>query len=114
MQTGFSGERVVVYNAEVRQSNPMSALLFKNTTGLTLESGPLTVFEEEAYLGEAMLDTLKPDEEQFVSFSVELGCVVSLDHRSHHEAVHQVTIRQGHLALDHYEMALCWGDAASS
>ncbi|HAI70509.1 MAG TPA: hypothetical protein DCM38_13860 [Gammaproteobacteria bacterium] len=105
LQTGFSGERVVVYNADVRYSNPMSALLFKNTTGLTLESGPLTVFEDEAYLGEAMLDTLKPDEEQFVSFSVELGCVVSLDHRSHHEAVHQVTIRQGHLALDHYEMA---------
>lgn len=105
LQTGFSGERVVVYNADVRYSNPMSALLFKNTTGLTLESGPLTVFEDEAYLGEAMLDTLKPDEEQFVSFSVELGCVVSLDHRSHDEAVHQVTIRQGHLALEHYEMA---------
>jgi len=105
LQTGFSGERVVVYNADVRQSNPMSALLFKNTTGLTLESGPLTVFENDAYLGEAMLDTLKPDEEQFVSFSVELGCVVSLDPRCHDEAVHQVTIRQGHMALDHYEMA---------
>ncbi|HIE02204.1 MAG TPA: hypothetical protein EYP59_18285 [Thiotrichaceae bacterium] len=105
LQTGFSGERVVVYNADVRYSNPMSALLFKNTTGLTLESGPLTVFEDEAYLGEAMLDTLKPDEEQFVSFSVELGCVVSLDHRSHHEAVHQVSIRHGRMALSHFEMA---------
>jgi hypothetical protein len=105
LQTGFSGERVVVYNADVRQSNPMSALLFKNTTGLTLESGPLTVFEDDAYLGEAMLDTLKPDEEQFVSFSVELGCVVSLDHRSHDEAVHQVSIRQGRMALSHFEMA---------
>jgi len=105
LQTGFSGERVVVYNADVRYSNPMSALLFKNTTGLTLESGPLTVFEDEAYLGEAMLDTLKPDEEQFVSFSVELGCVVSLDHRSHHEAVHQVSIRHGGMALSHFEMA---------
>ncbi len=105
LQTGFSGERVVVYNADVRQSNPMSALLFKNTTGLTLESGPLTVFEDEAYLGEAMLDTLKPDEEQFVSFSVELGCVVSLDHRSHDEAVHQVSIRRGHMVLSYFEMA---------
>jgi hypothetical protein len=105
LQTGFSGEQVVVYNAEVRQNNPMSAVLFKNTTGLTLESGPLTVFEDEAYLGEAMLDTLKPAEEQFISFSVELGCFVSFEQHNREQAIHQVIIRDGSIALSYYEMA---------
>jgi hypothetical protein len=104
LQARFSGERVVVYNSEVRYTNPMSAVLFKNTTGLTLENGPLTVFEGDAYLGEAMLDTLKPDEEQIVPYSVELGCVVSIDHRSDKQAVHQVAIKHGRMFLLHYDI----------
>ena len=104
LQTRFGGERVVVYNSEVRYTNPMSAVLFKNTTGLTLENGPLTVFEDDAYLGEAMLDTLKPDEEQIVPYSVELGCIVSIDHRSNKHAVHQVAIRYGHMSMLHYDI----------
>ncbi len=102
LQTRFSGKHVVVYNAEVRENNPMSAVLFKNTTGLTLENGPLTVFEDDAYLGEAMLNTLKPDEEQIVPYSVELGCIVSIHPDSDDEEIHQVHIMDGYMRLSHY------------
>jgi hypothetical protein len=45
-----------------------------NTTGLTLEGGPVTVTEGDTYVGEAMLDTMKPDDKRFVPYAVELGC----------------------------------------
>ncbi len=105
LQASFTAKRVAVYNPEVRLHNPMSAVLFKNTTGLTLEGGPITLFENDAYVGEAMLNTLKPLEEQLVSFSVELGCVISIDPRSDRQDVHQVQIKQGNLYLYHYELA---------
>jgi hypothetical protein len=105
LQTDFNGKRVVVYNPEIREQNPMSAVLFKNTTGLTLENGPITVFEDDAYVGEAMLNTLKPDEEQLVSYSVELGCVVSIDPKSDKQNVHQARIMHGQMYLNHYELA---------
>jgi hypothetical protein len=104
LQSDFNGKRVVVYNPDIRENNPMSAVLFKNTTGLTLENGPVTVFEEDAYMGEAMLNTLKPGEEQLVSFSVELGCVVSIEPQNEKEYVHQVRIMRGSLYLSHYEL----------
>ncbi|MCP4697870.1 MAG: hypothetical protein GY862_13610 [Gammaproteobacteria bacterium] len=104
LQAGFEGKRVAVYNPEVRDKNPMSAVLFKNTTGLTLENGPLTVFEDEAYAGEAMLNILKPDEEQLVPFSVELGCVISVDPGSKREPVHQTAILHGFMHLYSYDI----------
>jgi len=104
LQTHLSGQPVVVYNQEVRYSNPMSAVLFKNSTKLTLENGPVTVFEEDAYVGEAMLNTLKPDEEQLVSYSVELGCIISIDSDNETQTVHQVHITQGLLELYYYEL----------
>ncbi|RKZ42182.1 MAG: hypothetical protein DRQ49_02730 [Gammaproteobacteria bacterium] len=104
LQTHLSGQPVAVYNQEVRYSNPMSALLFKNSTELTLENGPVTLFEEDAYVGEAMLNTLKPDEEQLVSYSVELGCIISIDSDNETQAVHQVHITQGFLELYYYEL----------
>ena len=71
----------------------MTALLFKNTTGLTLEGGPLTVLEEESYVGESMLETMKPEEERLVPHSVELSCLITVDHRSRKESVRAARIR---------------------
>ena len=69
-------ERVALYNPEIREKNPMTAFRIKNGTGLTLEGGPLTVFEGEAYVGEAMLDTMRQGEERITPYSVELGITV--------------------------------------
>ena len=102
LQTNFEGKRVAVYNESVRDKNPMSSLLIKNTTGLTLEGGPVTVMEEENYVGEAMLNTLKPDEEKLVPFSVELGCTISYDKQSNSQAYHCIRIASGYLYLDYY------------
>jgi hypothetical protein len=89
----FEGRPVLLYNKDNRPENPMRCVEFKNTTGLTLEGGPVTVLEGGSYVGEAMLETLKPDEERLVPFAVELGVRV-MDHiDSHKDAVHRVVIR---------------------
>lgn len=100
----FEGKRIAIYNPDVREQNPMSALLFKNTTGLTLEGGPLTVIEDGAYIGEAMLETIKPDEERVIPFSVELGCRIMVDHRSELTTVHRARIVGGTLWLHRYRL----------
>lgn len=104
LQGPFDGERVCVYNREVREKNPLSAILFHNTTGLTLEGGPLTVLEGDAYVGESMLETLKPDEKRLVPYSVELSCVVTVDHRSRRQDVRAAKIVDGVLTLRRYRV----------
>ena len=104
LQGPFEGKQVAVYNQQVREKNPLSAVLFKNTTKMTLEGGPLTVLQQETYLGEAMLETMKPDEERLIPFSVELGCVITTDGESDLEAVHMARITHGTLYLHRFRL----------
>lgn len=101
----LGGKRVAVYNPSVRDKNPMSALYLENTTGLTLEGGPLTVLEADAYVGESMIETLKPSEKRLIPYSVELGVVVSVDAESDVKDVHEVRIQNGIFYLKRYRIA---------
>lgn len=93
----FEGRPVLLYNKATRAENPMRAVEFKNTTGLTLEGGPVTVLEGGSYVGEAMLETTKPDDLRLVPYAVELSVHVLDNVGSHEEEIHRVVIRQGHL-----------------
>jgi hypothetical protein len=95
LQERFDGRRVVLYNPEVRERNPMSAVELENSTGLTLEGGPVTVFEDGRYVGEAMLDTMKAGEERFLPFSVDLGVVVVRETDERQDRVHRFLIVDG-------------------
>jgi hypothetical protein len=104
LHTSLEGRRVAIYNPEVRAKNPMSAVQLRNTTGLTLEGGPVTVLDDEQYVGESMLETMKPDEERLVPYSVELGCVVTVDDHSETRDVHFSRIAGGKLHLHRYRV----------
>lgn len=93
----FEGRPVLLHNRDTRPQNPMRCVELKNTTGLTLEGGPLTVLEGGSYVGEAMLETLKPDERRLVPYAVELSVHVLDNVKSWSEKVHRVVIRNGRL-----------------
>ncbi len=97
----FKGDSVLLYNKINRQDNPMNCVLFKNSTGLTLEGGPVTVLQGTTYVGEAMLETLKPDEERLIPYAVELGVAVTDTIGSHQDEVHRFVIKNGNLTEYH-------------
>ena len=78
----MEGGRVLLYNRENRPKNPLSAIELTNASELTLEGGPLTVAEQELYVGEAMLDTMKPKDRRIVPFAVELSTVVEIEDKN--------------------------------
>ncbi len=95
----FEGRPVLLYNKAARAENPMRAVEFKNTTGLTLEGGPVTVLEGGSYVGEAMLETVKPDEQHLVPYAVELSVRVLDNVDSHEGTVTRVVIRNRMMSL---------------
>ncbi len=101
----FQGRPVLLYNKQNRADNPMRCVEFKNTTGLTLEGGPVTVLEASTYVGEAMLETMKPDEERLVPYSVELGVSVLDNVESFNERATRVTVRQGVLQAHYVQVS---------
>ena len=99
----FAGRSVLLYQKAARPENPIRCVEFENTTGLTLEGGPVTVLEQGSYVGEAMLDTLKPTEKRLVGYAVELAVRVLDNIDSHSDRVSRVTIRSGTLKT-HYTL----------
>jgi hypothetical protein len=102
LQNSVEGESVSLYNREVREQNPMSALYLTNTTGLTLESGPLTIIENDTYAGEALTGRLKPGEKRFINYAVDLGCRVSVKEDEEDQKAFLVEIGNGEFRV-HYK-----------
>ncbi len=100
----FEGRPVLLYNKATRAENPMRCVEFKNTTGLTLEGGPVTVLEGGSYVGEAMLETTKPDDQRLVPYAVELAVTVLDNIDSHDDRVFRVVIRKGYLKAEYTQV----------
>ena len=72
------GKRVSIYNQSVQAKHPLLGLHFKNTTGMPLTQGPITVFEGSVYAGDTRVLDLQPNEERLVSYAIDLGTEVSV------------------------------------
>lgn len=72
-QGGIPYRRELLYNAAKVKDHPVAALRFKNTTGLTLEQGPVTVVENDDYKGEALVSFTRDGAELYLPYAVEHG-----------------------------------------
>ncbi len=69
--------RVSIYNPSVQPKHPLLGLRFKNTTGVHLSQGPITVFEGSTYAGDTRVLDVQPNEERLVSYAIDLGTEVN-------------------------------------
>src|SRR5262249_40279996 len=65
--------RVSIYNEGVQAKFPLLGLRFKNSSGLHLMQGPITVFEGSNYAGDARILDLQPNEERLLSYAIDLA-----------------------------------------
>ncbi len=69
--------RVSIYNERVQAKFPLLGLKFKNTSGLHLMQGPITVFEGSNYAGDSRIEDIQPKEERLLSYAIDLGTEVN-------------------------------------
>jgi hypothetical protein len=67
------GAKVSIYNEATHAKFPLLGLKFKNTSGLHLMQGPITVFENNTYAGDSRILDLQPGEERLLSYAIDLG-----------------------------------------
>jgi hypothetical protein len=53
--------------------HPQRAAKLTNSTGKTLDGGPVTVYTPEGYTGESLMSTFKAGDKRFLSFAIDLG-----------------------------------------
>ncbi len=74
---GIGFQRELLYNSAKVPNHPVAALRLKNETGLTLETGPVTVVENGDYKGEAVVPFTRDGAELYLPFAVERGVVIN-------------------------------------
>lgn len=68
----IEGKRVSIYNASGREAQAMSGFRLKNNSKLHLSGGPITVFQDGIYAGDAQINHVQPGEERLISYAVDL------------------------------------------
>ena len=95
LQTRMEGARVSIFNEAIRRERPMSGMLLKNTSTLTLEDGAMTIIDGNAYAGEALMERLKPAEQRLISFALDLGTLVNVRKKDDRAPAYLVRILNG-------------------
>lgn len=74
--TNIEGEKLSIYNQNVHPKYALNGLKLKNTSGVFLMQGPITVFDDNAYAGDARIEDLPPGDDRLISYAVDLATEV--------------------------------------
>ena len=104
LQQKIAARKLIIYSDSSR-ANPLNAAELTNDTGLTLDGGPITVFDSGAYAGEALVETIKAKDKRFISYGVDLGTRISTNQDSHTDYVRSLKARNGMLTTTNATVA---------
>lgn len=96
LQQKISARKLIIY-ADSGRPNPLNAAELTNDTGMTLDGGPITVYDAGAYAGEALVETIKAKDKRFISYGVDLGTRITTALDSHTDNVRSVRAHNGML-----------------
>ncbi len=94
VQQKIAARRLLIYTP-ADTLHPRHAAEITNATGKTLDGGPMTIFDEGAYAGEALLETLKAGDRRLISYGVDLGTRLTTQLDSSAARVREVHLRRG-------------------
>jgi hypothetical protein len=95
VQHDVDGTRVSVYNPAVHAKYPLLGLKLKNTSGVNLMQGPVTVFDGNTYAGDARILDLQPNDERLLTYAVDLGTEVEAKSKNPPSRLTAVRVRKG-------------------
>ncbi|MEW6197291.1 MAG: hypothetical protein AB1601_01310 [Planctomycetota bacterium] len=93
----IEGEKVSVFNVTTHAKYPLNGLELKNTSGLNLMQGPVTIFDADIYAGDAKLPDLKPDEKRLIAYALDLSTEVLIEQKPTPEELVSLRIARGTL-----------------
>jgi hypothetical protein len=94
LQQKIATRKLLIFAGQSGQ-NPMNSAEITNSSGKTLDGGPITVYDGGAYAGEALMETLKAGDKRLISYAVDLGTRITTAIDSTRDAVREVRLSRG-------------------
>lgn len=94
LQDKITARKLLIYSDQ-SSAHPLNAAEITNSTGKTLDGGPITVFDAGAYGGEALMETVKTGDKRLLSYAVDLGTRITTQFDSKGEVIREAHMRRG-------------------
>ena len=96
---GVTADKVSLYNADTDPRYPLNAVRLKNTTGLHLKGGPITLFDGDTYAGDALVEDVPPGDTRLISYAVDQSITCERQDTTQNETRTTLSIHEGVLAV---------------
>jgi hypothetical protein len=94
LQQAIEARKLLIYSDHSSQ-HPTNAAELTNSSGKTLDGGPITVYDGGAYGGEALMETLKAKDKRLISYAVDLGTRITEAFGSKQAVVREIHANRG-------------------
>ncbi|HMP60650.1 MAG TPA: DUF4139 domain-containing protein, partial [Gemmatales bacterium] len=95
----IGGTKVSIYNPSVHAKHPLLGLRLKNSSGLHVMQGPITIYEGNSYAGDARILDIVPGDERLISYAMDLGLEVNPEVKARPQQLTALKIVKGVLEV---------------
>lgn len=95
IQQEINARKLLIYTQGNGRENPFNSAELTNSTGKTLDGGPLSVYEANTYAGEALMNTFKAGDKRLLSYALDLGTRVVEDDDGGKSDLREIKLSQG-------------------
>ncbi len=98
LQEAIETRKLLIWS-DRSSEHPTNAAELTNSTGKTLDGGPVTVYDGGAYGGEALMETLKAGDKRLISYAVDLGTRITTAFDSKQSVAREIHLNHGVLTI---------------
>ena len=95
----IEGEAVSIYNPAADVKRALNGFRLKNSTALHLSGGPITVFQDGVYAGDAQINNVQPGEDRLLSYAVDLELVADVKEPKYRQDTLSISAKSGVLLI---------------
>jgi hypothetical protein len=95
----LQGQKVSLYNQHVNAKHPLNGYRLKNTSALHLMQGPITLFDNGTYAGDARIEDLPPGQDRLISYALDLKTEVEAKFEGGTQELATVTLKKGTMLI---------------
>jgi hypothetical protein len=100
VSTKVPGEDVLAFRVGLDSEHPYRAVQLKNETGFVLERGPVAIYRDSTFLGEAITNRLEKGATAFVPYALDTRITVFPEEENHVEGMRLASIENGHIVVE--------------
>ncbi|HEX8236619.1 MAG TPA: DUF4139 domain-containing protein [Abditibacteriaceae bacterium] len=97
----IEGQKLSIFDAGDNVLRAVYGFRLRNTTGLHLSGGPITVFQDGIYAGDGQINNVSPGESRLISYAVDLDLVVGRENPRFAQNLVSVSAQSGVLQITH-------------